>query len=318
MKLVLADLRDLRKFVSREFATTIGVLVSDFGWSHIEPFELFRDGGRLAPRLVEKLGGMPEVVLFWEGYWFINVHAEEIDRLDCHKAVFTDDLHHHDEPRKLMRSAAFILSDTILCTYANAFPVYYPEFASRKRVVWVPHAASPEYFLPFNEGAENAVLLSGALSFHYPLRERMKALCDSGTLLIVHAQHPGYHLRYDHDSDGRVGAGYARRIHRYRAAFCDCSLHRYVLAKHFEIPATGALLVAERAAADLLEELGMIAGVHYVATSHDDLEETVRYVTNRRHHRELDESRRRGQELVRERHTNRERARLIDATLGGR
>jgi hypothetical protein len=49
--------------------------------------------------------------------------------------------------------------------------------------------------------------------------------------------------------------------------------------------------------------------------SSDDLEDTVRYVIDERHHRELDEVRRRGQRLVLERHTTKERARFISATL---
>jgi hypothetical protein len=260
MKLLLADLHALRTFVSREFASTIDELVMGFGWSHVEPSDLCHGRGCLETKLIERLGAMPEVVLFWEGYWFINAYAEELDRLECRKAIFTDDLHHRDDGGKFARVGAFIICDTILCTYKNAFPAYYPEFVAGKKVVWVPHAASAEYFLPFNRQAENSVLLSGAISFHYPLREQMKALHDRGTLPIVHKPHPGYHLRYDHKCDSRVSAGYARQIHRYRTAFTDCSLYRYLLAKHFEIPATGSLLLAERAAGDLLGRLGMVEG----------------------------------------------------------
>ena len=318
MKLIMTELQARRVFVSREFTCTIDDLVTNLGWSHIEPAELYGHTGHLRSRLIDRLGALPDVILFWEAYWFINVHAEELDRLDCWKAVYTDDLHYPNEARMFVRMAAFILCDTVLCAYKNAFSQFYPEFAATKQVVWVPHAASPEFLLPFNESAENSILLSGALGGAYPFREQMKSLCDSGIFPIVHVPHPGYHQHYNHSSDGRVGAGYARTIHRFRTAFTDWSLHRYLVAKHFEIPATGCLLLAERAAADLLEELGMIAGEHYIAASPDDIEETIRFVLDGDNHKELDELRRRGQQLVRESHTTRERARLIDATFHDR
>ncbi len=146
----------------------------------------------------------------------------------------------------------------------------------------------------------------------------MKALHDLGIWPIVRIPHPGYGQSYDHSRDERVGAGYARAIHRYRSAFTDCSIFGYLVAKHFEIAATGSLLVADRAAKGLLAQLGMFEGEHYIATSNDDMEETIQFVIDESHHRELDEVRRRGQRLVWEKHTTRERARLIDATFNDR
>jgi hypothetical protein len=101
-------------------------------------------------------------------------------------------------------------------------------------------------------------------------------------------------------------------INRYRAAFTDGSIYRYTVAKHFEIPAAGALLLAEGALAEPLRQLGFVAGEHYLATSGEDLEEQVRYILEEASDSELDPIRRRGQALVWERHKTSDRARLID------
>ena len=219
MKLIISELQAIRTFVSREFASTIEELVRTFGWKHVQPAEL--RPGRLRASLVEILGCMPDIILFWEGYWFINRNAHELDRLDCRKALFADDIHDRGNDRVYLLWAAFVICDTILCAYQNAFVKLYPFLAARKQVIWVPHAASPEYFLSFNEQAENSMLLSGAIGQSYPLRQRMKALHDDGTLPIVHIPHPGYGRSYDHSTDVRVGSGYARAIHRFRAAFTE-------------------------------------------------------------------------------------------------
>jgi Glycosyl transferases group 1 len=316
MKLIISEYQAIRTFVSREFAATIEELVSTFGWKHVQPAEL--RAGRIRASLVDILGSVPDVILFWEGYWFINGHADELDGLDCRKALFADDIHDRGNDRFYLLWAAFLICDTILCTYKNAFLQFYPALAARKEVVWVPHAASPEFLLPFNERAENSILLSGAIGESYPLRQRMKALHDLGTWPIVRIPHPGYGQSYDHTRDERVGAGYARAIHRYRSAFTDCLIFGYLVAKHFEIAATGALLVADRAANGLLAQLGIFEGEHYIATSNDEMEETIKFVIDESHHRELDELRRRAQRLVSEKHTTRERARLIDDTFDDR
>ena len=181
-----------------------------------------------------------------------------------------------------------------------------------KRVVWVPHAASPEFLLPLNESAENVIFLSGMINHYYPLRQRLKSLADEAELHIVEHPHPGYQCQHNHDSSGVVGAGYARRINASRAAFTDASKFHYLLAKFFEIPATGSLLLGDAAVEEDLSRLGFCQRVHYIPVSDATLEGELRGILDAKNHAELDEVRRRGQHLVWERHKTSDRAKLID------
>jgi hypothetical protein len=131
----------------------------------------------------------------------------------------------------------------------------------------------------------------------------------------VRQSHPGYAENYNHESDLRVGPAYARSIHRFRAGFTDGGTFRYVVAKHFEIPATGALLVADEALAEPLKGLGFIKNVQYVPVSAQNLEETIQYVLDEANRREIDRIRRCGQQLVLSNHRTRDRARQIDEAL---
>ena len=133
----------------------------------------------------------------------------------------------------------------------------------------------------------------------------------------MHHPHPGYGTDYEHKADPRIGRGYVTlMINRHRAAFTDSSIYRYTVAKHFEIPAAGALLLADRAVAGPLEQLGFVAGEHYLATSDEDMEDLVRYVLNESNATEIEGIRRRSQSLVWERHKTSDRAALIDAVCG--
>jgi hypothetical protein len=278
----------------------------------LEFAELWDETTPIRDLIRRKFDELPEVILFWEGYSFVNRRAREIHALGCQKAIFADDLHWRDEDVRWSKLLAYLVCDVIIGTYAHRFDSFYPEVHRLKRVVWSPHSASPDFLLTFNDLAENAVFLSGAIGHAYPLRRLMRGLSESGRHRIVHHPHPGYHCGYDHGRDPAVGPGYARAIHRYRTAFTDALIYGYVVAKFFEIPATGALLLADAAVREPLRRLGFVEGEHYVSAPAEDLEDRVREVLDGSNHPRLDAMRRRAQALVRDRHTTSDRARLID------
>ena len=303
----------LRRYVSREFYYVMHDLITRHGWKQIDTFELWNGATSLRDKLLYKFGELPTSILFWEGYQFLKAHERPIAHLDARKAIFADDLHYSNESMKMDRLIAFALCQTVLATYAPVWNEFYPEFRGAKRVVWVPHSASPDFVLAYNQFPENSILLSGAMTYHYPLRQQMKALHDRSLYAIAYHAHPGYHCSYDYQNDENVGRGYAERLNRYRTGFTDSLIYRYVVAKFFEIPATGALLLADATVADPLSKLGFIEWTHYVSVTPETVEEKIRYVLDERNHEELDRIRKRGQDLVLERHKTSDRADQINA-----
>jgi Glycosyl transferases group 1 len=312
VKVLVASMGRLGTYVSREFYYIMQDLIRVHGWRQIEPSVLPRNPASVRATLLDALGEIPEVILFWEAYDLCVAMRPALLDIGCRECVFVDDLHWRDDADREVKSLGLSLCDTILSTYAYIFDDYYPELRNRKKIVWAPHSASPDFVLPFNDRPQNAVLLSGAVNEHYPLRQRMKKLRDDGRYPIRLHEHPGYAAAYDYETDERVGAGYARIIHQYKVAFTDAAWLRYVVAKYFEIPATGALLLADGAVREQLNELGLLENVHYIAASAKNLEEQIQYVLDPIHDEEINAIRRRGQELVSSRHKTSDRANLID------
>ena len=312
MKLIISELKDRSRYTSREAAYIIHELLNNYGWRQIETEELRYSSGTLKSLLLSKLAELPEVILFWEGYYLLNARRGEIDSLACGKYVLCDDLHGGEEHSRHDKLVAFSMCNTILSTYGYVFDQYYPELSNTRRIVWLPHSASPDFLLAYNAQPENKIFLSGAVNDYYPLRLRVKALYDSGVYPIVIHSHPGHRCDFDYEIDTSVGRGYAKRINNYRVAFTDASKYKYAVAKYFEIPATGALLLADRAVSGPLRSIGFIEGVHYVGISNEDLEEKIAYVLDETNHDELDEVRRNGQKFVWQKHKTTDRARLID------
>ena len=312
MKLVVTHLEALSRYISREFYYIITDLITTYGWKQIDTYQLWTGPGTIKRTLVDEFGELPETILFWEGYDCLEAQRDDICSLDCNKYIFADDLHWWTDQMRPNRLVCFALFDTILATCAYVWDDFYPEFCGSKKLVWIPHSASPDFMVPYNPHAENSILMSGTISPSSPLRPRMKLLHEQGSYAIAYQDHPGYQRYYDYDKDEEVGRGYAEKINKYRVGFTDCHIQKYVVAKYFEIPATGALLFADNTVGRQLRELGFLENEHYLPVSEANLEERIQYVLNERNHEELDEIRRRGQELVWERHKTSDRARQID------
>src|SRR5215831_14274585 len=312
MKLVVSHLETQRTYVTREFYYITKDLISNYGWKHIEISKLWNGSRTLTDNLIEEFGELPAVMLFSEAYEFLQARATDIQRLDCRRCFLADDLHWWDEEMRQMKSISFSLCETILSTYAYAWSTFYPELAGLKKLVWVPHSASPDFMFPYNHIPENSIFLSGAMSEHYPLRQLMMHLHERCAYPIKYYRHPGYDVSYDYDSNEAIGRGYAEKINKHRVAFTDCSTFKYVVAKYFEIPATGALLVAEDAVSAQLKELGFVENANYIPVSKVNLEDRIRYVLDEKNREEVDHIRRRGQELIWQRHKTSDRARQIN------
>ena len=203
MKLIVCGLEALSGYVSREFYYIISELITEYGWKQIEPQTLGKGPGTVKRTLLNEFGQVPEAILFWECYDFLDAYAADVSRLRCLKLIMTDDLHCQDKKEKRKQLLAFALCDVVLSTCAYAWKRFCPEF-SLKKVVWIPHSASPDFMLEYNHRPANAILLSGAINRYYPLRRQMEVLRSLYPNSIDYHLHPGYHCSYDHREIGRA------------------------------------------------------------------------------------------------------------------
>lgn len=307
-KLAVAPFHALSRYVSREFWTTFSLLGGAHEWHMVETVDLPSNGDHLPDFMQRRIGGWPDVLLFWESYPQAARYANTFTSRGTRVYVMTDDLHHSREGMaEALRAATGVVS-----TYAPRFSAYFPD-VDPARVAWVPHAAGPDFILPFNVVPSPVVFVSGAMSPAYPLRIAMRDLAVRRPSLARLHDHPGYGTTFNYAADTRIGSGYASAMYACLAAFTDALVHEYLVAKHFEIPATGALLIADRSVSAQLATLGFIDGEHYVSTTAAELEPTIERVLDARNREEIDAIRRRGQQLVDARHTTAHRARQIDA-----
>lgn len=310
---------DWRGYVLRSFMHMFTELKSAHGWEDLltkDPVDFFyKQDPRKAPSvLLFCLNSFhyPMALLLEHTKYFQDLRA-----LGTLILVWNDDLHYYDQfDPTVLRDKVFKRADVLVGTYTYQMDDY---FASVTRggivqprdmplTVWLPHSSGPDFTrFSFNDDPINKFLLAGARGSNwYPLRHWLGRYQESHKSVMDVYQHSGY---YPTDNQSEIFAAYLRA---YRAGITTTLLFQYVIAKIFEIPSTGALLVVNRDVTQLLKALGMNEMEHYVGFDRTDPETAMHWVVDPDNRAQVDRIRRAGMQLVRAKHMVTHRAKALD------
>ncbi|RLN74775.1 hypothetical protein BBJ28_00022536 [Nothophytophthora sp. Chile5] len=307
-----------RGYVLRSFLSLFEELKTDHGW---EDLDTSVDPTSTIYKMDRKKA--PSVLLFCLNSFYypmalLQEHSKyfrELRALGTVIAVWNDDLHYYDQFNPItLRDQIFTNVDVLVGTYTYFMDDY---FASVTRsvsardlplTVWLPHSSGPDFVsASFNEHPINKILLSGKLGSNwYPLRHWLGGFQQTHRGVMDVYQHSGYYVA---DNQSAIYASYLRA---YRAGITTTLIFQYVIAKIFEIPSTGALLVMNRDMAPLLAALGMHEGQHFVGFDRRDPEAAIWWVSDPRNWPEIDRIRLAGMQLVREMHQVTDRVRALE------
>jgi hypothetical protein len=110
----------------------------------------------------------------------------------------------------------------------------------------VSHCAEKTVYKDYGEEKTIDVMVSGAISRHYPFRGRLrnitKKLLSSKGLNCMIVKHPGSNLK---KVRGPILEDYARLINRSKISLTCSSRYKYRLSKYSEIPMCGSLMAGD-------------------------------------------------------------------------
>lgn len=306
-----------RDYVTIEYWTFFRVLRHTYGWEVVDGASWFE----LAEELLRDGRRAPAVLLFME-HWGLGSWGPIDPRLNGTSVwLFSDDLNWFGgPPARAQKASAFAVADVLAGAYMPSLPAIFPEVAHKPRV-HIPHAVSPMFELPMNTAPVPRVLLSGQTNALYPYRVLALRRALAGDARFKLLRHPGYWKnasaaslrRNSSGGSGVVGAAYAAALHAHLAALTDGTVFNRSVAKVFEIPATGALLLANAELVPVLADVGMRPGAHFVAYTAATLDAVVDWVLHPAHRAAVDAIRAQGQAIVWARHTVFHRAAALDA-----
>jgi len=195
-------------------------------------------------------------------------------------SYFTD-IHIKEQKNKYLEKMEYILnrSNIILVSYYNAFIEKWKKFENK--AIWFPHFYAPasRFNLPYNNNPIKKCLLIGEVHKHYyPLRHKV---LSEKTKMIDYIKHPGYHIDIENivQKDIPIRDNYAKKLNEYFCNITCCSRFQYTLAKYFEIPATGSLLIAD--SCDEINKLGFKDGINYIQINENNAMDIINEVLSK-------------------------------------
>lgn len=191
---------------------------------------------------------------------------------DIKLITYYSDIHGDGQAYKKRVRLMMRRADKILCPYDYSFRNHWQEFLNK-------YEFFPQFFAPFsyydslkyNESPKMACLLSGDITKSYPLRQFILRNIEEYKKFIDYIPHP-----YSNEKPIFIGVDYVSKLNEYFCCVATASKYNYSVAKYFEIPAAGSLLLAE--STPDLKRLGLIEGEHYVAITKGSFFEKVTHI----------------------------------------
>jgi hypothetical protein len=164
----------------------------------------------------------------------------------------------------------------------------------------IPFSVEETHIPSFNQKPLTQLLLTGCTNKnYYPLRSKITLLNDTYPICIL--PHPGYRI-INHNCTGKL---YFDEINKYIASVSTCSILNYIVAKYFEIPASGALLFAYvEPVIDDLTKYGFKDMVNMIVFNNDNLIQKIEYILDPINKDEIDKIRLNGYNLILKKHTH--------------
>jgi len=212
-------------------------------------------GRKLRPMVNPDIANEYDVVICDAMYAFLN---ERWEKVTVPKAVYWGDCHGKMVAHYIGRAYYDFDFSIFMPNYHTAASEHLPYIFDRE-VIWTPWAFDPEVFRDYHDIKRFPLLVTGVINTSvYPVRSRVHAACSGRSWCSV--------IRRPHENDlgdrWPCGADYASLLSSARIAVACSSIHRYLVSKYFEIPASGAMLLAD--APQELADLGFERNIHYV------------------------------------------------------
>jgi len=253
------------------------------------------------PCTIENIEGLPkdvEIVLLCVSPKEVNSDAllYRIKRNPNVKLItYVYDIHAHGRQfGKLLEE-----SDVILSTTDESFREKWPQAVNK-------FAFFPMFFAPherysrfsFNKQPIMKCLLAGMVWDCCSLREALVAQAKSEKYSALFSILPCHGTQGGLAKNAVKKDAFARQLHAYFCA-ATSTVFKCVIAKHFEIPATGSLLLTNKVKD--LDALGFIPFEHYIPITHENAVERIAECLANPHRYEA--IRRRGMDFVRTYHS---------------
>lgn len=249
---------------------------------------------------ITKYKQIPKYIISFSGIGGFNGCYKILVELT--KLVFIVDDIHHAKSVRAPRIPVIKNSSIIFGTYSYQFERW--GLPKPKKLHFFPHSC--RWICDYNSKPINKILISGRISDIYPDRQFAYSYAKNNpNLFDVLDCNINYRTNVS-DIDNPLaiyGEKFYLYLNKYLCCFVDTA-RDYILAKVFEICGSGSLLLCmDTNVKNIMSELGFIDNINYISCSRDNFDEKIDYITNISNIDDINTIRKRGYELVKNKHT---------------
>lgn len=306
MNLIAKDIKDTNISTSNlHLFDMLDLLVKKYNYKYIDINLLYEKD--IDQKLIELYGELPKNIFLIKGSSGIQKFKTRVDI-----SFLIDDVHPGGSVRK-NRQRSLKKTKNVFCTYAYAFNKYYKK--GKYNLYWLPHSLR-YHDIKYNTDPIEKILITGRLNKRvYPNRQIIYDMSKSNKNIVYLKPNVGYRVKED-NKNLIYGKRFMNYLNKYLCGFtCDLISERpYIVAKHFEIMGSGALLLAcNPNTKDKFKELGFIDMEHYISCTPENIKEKINFILSNRDL--IDKIRRKGYDLVTKEHIYEKRTEFLNSIL---
>lgn len=253
---------------------------------------------------ISKYNQIPKYIISFSGVGGFNEYYKIITQIT--KLVFIIDDIHHAKSVRTPRIPVIKNSEIVFGTYSYQFERW--GLPKPKKLYFFPHSC--RWICEINNDPINKILISGRISDIYPDRQFAYTYAKNNpNLFDVLDCNINYRTNISNisnieDSTQLIyGEKFYLYLNKYLCCYVDTA-RDYILAKVFEICGAGSLLLCmDTNVKNVMEELGFEDNVNYISCSRENFEEKIKYITNITNIDSINSIRKKGYELVKNKHT---------------
>jgi len=264
---------------------------------------------------INNYGYIPKYIIFVYNNNFISLMSKLNIICELSKLIMiTDDLHTPNDDNHKFKCNIIENAHIIFSPYGyNNFNDEKYKLSQPKKLVNLYHSARLNYICNINDNPINKILISGVINSIYIDRE----YAVSKQLIYpdkIDRFKKTIKYRVANHNNIICGKKYYEYLNKYLCCFCDIA-YDYILAKVFEIPASGSLLLYmdkdNEKIKNIMKEMGFIDGENYISCNRTDFIEKVMYITDPNNKSEIDRIRINGYDLIKQHHTSENRYQTV-------
>ena len=326
-KIDISNYQDLTKvlIIPKEFVTNfVAYFIKEFmealenkGWTVIPMEDIIQNPDAKIKEII-KSDKDPDILAFYILRQGLLGQWSTLHKNNSIKILITEDIHYDYDKQPFLNILPNL--DAVFSRYPEAMLAVSTDSQQENafKCFNLYQAAGEVYdqTIHFSE-KKGKLLISGATAAgYYPLRQHAKNLMQQETSLPIEVRpHPGYDPIRDAK---RESTEYSQNINNYKLAlagtapFPEKTPGPYLIAKHFEIPASGTAMITDEIIAPYLASLGFEENKHYITATVENLKDKVLFWLADENQDQLLKITRAGQALVKQHHTIKIRASTFD------